>query len=195
MSVIGARGATGEDYKEIITRAVYGRGEGEARGVVSFSGLGEVKKVLGTVATDFRVGEINIAPSQNGVTVLATGQFDVHVWYVRGDDTAIAKQPVVATVEIPVNPVGPEKFADMGVAVSVVKGPECRGAAITGAGDGVEVEVGATLAAEITGETSLRVVVPLFRPETPAQADPGSPGHESGPRPEGDDRASARYNG
>ncbi len=158
MSGVGARGATGPGIKEIITRAVYGRGEGFAHGTVAFPNLGEVKRVLGATATEFKLGDITLRCSCEEIMVLANGQFDVHVWYLCGEDTAVSKQAVSATVEIPVTPFGKERFKDHSVRVHVVEQPECRRVSIKPSESGIEVEVGARLTAEVVGETKLRVV-------------------------------------
>ncbi len=168
MSGIGARGAIGQSFKEIITRAVYGCGEGVAHGVVTFPDLSDVKKVLGATATEFKAGDVTLKGSSEGVTVVATGQFDVHVWYLSGDDTAITKQAVSATVDIPVAPLGKEPFKDLDVRVWVVKQPVCGCAVVTESGGCIEVEVDATLAAEVMGETKLKVAIcsPDYEPPT-----------------------------
>ncbi|MGE5542308.1 MAG: outer spore coat protein CotE [Bacillota bacterium] len=174
-----ARGVTGQGFREIITRAVYGRGEGVAHGVVTFPNVGEVKRVLGATATEFRLGDISLRCSGEEVTVLANGQFDVHVWYICGEDTAVSKQAVSATVEIPVTPFGREQLKEHDVRVAVVKQPQCRRVTVKESEGGLEVEVTAMLKAEVVGETKLRVVLPAAdgEPGIPAMSAP-DPGHE-----------------
>ncbi|MGE5485708.1 MAG: outer spore coat protein CotE [Ignavibacteriales bacterium] len=167
-----ARGVTGQGFREIITRAVYGRGEGVAHGVVTFPNVGEVKKVLGAMATEFRLGDVSLRCSGEEVVVLANGRFDVHVWYICGEDTAVSKQAVSATVEIPVTPFGREPLKEHDVRVAVVNQPQCRKVTVKEHESSLEIEVTAMLKAEVVGETKLRVVLPVADGEPVSQVKP-----------------------
>lgn len=185
MSGVGVGGATTQSFKEIITKAVYGRGEGTAHGVVTFPHLADVKKVLGATATEFRVGDVSIDNTGGDVVASVNGQFNVHVWYMCGEDTAVAKQVVSATVEIPVKPMGREQYNGLSVRVWVVKQPECGTATISAVKDSVEVEVDATLAAELTGETKLKVALLPPAGLEPVSSDRAVERGSAKPRPTG----------
>jgi len=172
MTGVGLRGPEGHHvFREIITRAVYGRGQEVAHGTVAFASIPEsARKILGTTATEFKVDSVDLKGGADRRIVSVSGHFDVHVWFTTGDDTKIAKQTVTATIDVPIQPQGREEYVNEKVRAWVVRHPECKSAVLDEAAHRIEVEVQTSVAAEVTGETKLKVLM-----ATPAELTPVTP--------------------
>ena len=143
-------------YREIVTKAVVGKGKITNVNTVNVVVSNTVSKVLGC----WVINHYFVHSFENG-KVYARGKYDLHLWYGFNNDgdTAIHKQTIDYIEEFPL------RMKDGEVAnennefiIKSVKYPTCNGLTLNDDG-GIEVKVEKELSLDVVGNAKLRVQV------------------------------------
>lgn len=143
-------------YREIVTRAVIGKGKISNSGDVILSMSNSVSKILGC----WIINHYYVSVFEDG-NVLAKGRYDIHVWYGFNNDTdtSIHKQTVDYIEEFSLNlKKGEEVSENNEFVIKCSKYPTCSALTLNNDGN-VVVTVDKELRLDIIGETKLRVQV------------------------------------
>ena len=141
-------------YREIVTRAVVGKGKIANSGEVLINVSNNITKVLGC----WIINHYFVSNYENG-KVFAKGKYDVHLWYgFNGDaDTGIHKQTVDYIEEFSLNLKSNESINENNdYIIKCLKYPTCSGLSLNDKGV-VSVKVEKELILDIIGETTLKV--------------------------------------
>ena len=141
-------------YREIVTKAVIGKGKISNSGDVVVNAVNSVGKVLGC----WIINHYYVSNYENG-KVLAKGKYDVHVWYGgSGDgDTYIHKQTVDYIEEFTLRIKKEERISENNeYVIKCLKYPTCSSLSLNVDGT-ICVKVEKELSLDIIGETILKV--------------------------------------
>ena len=141
-------------YREIVTKAVVGKGKINNSGELIINPNNKISKVLGC----WVINHYFVSSFENG-KVLAKGKYDVHVWYGcdNDGDTCIHKQTVDYIEEFSLKIKDEETINESNdYLIKCLKYPFCSGLLLNDDGT-VSVKIEKELALDIIGETTLRV--------------------------------------
>lgn len=143
-------------YREIVTKAVVGKGRLANTNQAIISTTNSVSKVLGC----WIINHYFINNYEDG-RVVAHGKYDLHVWYgYNGDsDTEIHKQTIDYVEEYTLKMKHIEKLSEENELISkCVKYPVCSGLTLNSDGT-ISVTIDKELWLDIIGETTLKVQI------------------------------------
>lgn len=143
-------------YREIVTKAVIGKGEISNEGEIIVNELSNVSKVLGC----WIINHSYSSELVNG-KVFAKGKYDVHVWYGYNNDsdTVIHKQTVDYNEEFSYKLKREEEINyNYDFVIRCVKYPTCTGLLLDENGN-IVVKIEKKLSLDIIGEVKLRVQI------------------------------------
>lgn len=143
-------------YREIVTKAVVGKGKIVSEGEVIVNVANSVSKVLGC----WIINHYYVSNFDNR-KVFAKGKYDVHIWYGYNNDseTAIHKQTVDYNEEFNLSLNHNEEIDDNNeFVIRCLKYPTCSGLSLNENGS-ISVKVEKELRLDIIGETKLRVQI------------------------------------
>ena len=141
-------------YREIVTKAVIGKGKIANNSEVILNVSNSISKVLGC----WVINHYYVSDFQNGM-IFAKGKYDVHVWYGydNDSDTIIHKQTVdyieEFSLKVKENEVVDENNECI---IKCIKYPTCTGLVLNENGT-VSVKIDKELALDVIGETVLKV--------------------------------------
>ena len=143
-------------YREIVTKAVVGKGKISNSSEVIVSPINSASKVLGC----WIINHYFVSNFDNG-KVFVKGRYDVHVWYGFNDDTdtVVHKQTVDYYEEFSLNVkngVGINENNEF--TIRCLKYPTCSGLSLNSDGT-VSVKVEKELSLDIIGEAKLKVQI------------------------------------
>jgi len=143
-------------YREIVTKAVVGKGKIVNNSEVLISPSNTVSKVLGCwIINHYFVSNFN-----NG-QVFAKGRYDVHVWYGFNNDTetVVHQQTVDYFESFSLNIKDNEEINENNeFVIRCVKYPTCSGLSLNDNGT-ISVKVDKELNLDVIGEAKLRVKI------------------------------------
>lgn len=143
-------------YREIVTKAVIGKGKIADSGEVVIKTDNIVSKVLGC----WIINHYCVSVLENS-KVVAKGRYDLHIWYgINGDsDTCIHKQTVDYIQDFELNMKSGESLTSSNeLNVTCVKYPTCSGLQLNEEGT-INIKVDKELSLDVIGETKLKVQV------------------------------------
>lgn len=143
-------------YREIVTRAVVGKGRISNEGEVVVNASNQVSKVLGC----WVINHYYISEFSNG-KVYAKGKYDIHVWYGfnNDSDTIVHKQTVDYNEEFNLNLKKNEELnSNQEFVIRCVKYPSCSGLSLKEDGT-ISVKIEKDLSLDIIGEAKLKVQI------------------------------------
>ena len=141
-------------YREIVTKAVVGKGKIVNSGDVIINTNLSVSKILGC----WVINHYFVSSFENG-KVFAKGKYDVHLWYGcnSDEDTCIHKQTVDYIEEFPLKIKDNETINENNdYFIKCLKYPTCSGLFLNDDGT-VSVKIEKELALDVIGETTLKV--------------------------------------
>ena len=143
-------------YREIVTKAVVGKGKiaNTNEAVVSTSNI--VSKVLGC----WIINHYFVNSYEEG-RVMARGKYDLHIWYGYGEDsdTAIHKQTIDYIEEYSLKMKHNENLTEENeLSAKCIKYPVCSGLTLNSDGT-ISVIIDKELSLDVIGETTLKVQV------------------------------------
>ena len=143
-------------YREIVTKAVVGKGKISNEGEIVVTSSNKVSKVLGCwVINHYYVSEFINSK------VFAKGKYDIHVWYGYNNDsdTVIYKQTVDYMEEFNLNLKKNEELNENHeFVVRCIKYPTCSGLSLKEDGT-ISVKVEKELSVDVIGEVKLKVQI------------------------------------
>ena len=142
-------------YREIVTKAIIGKGKISNNGEVLISEINDVSKLLGC----WVINHCFVSSFENG-KVFAKGKYDIHLWCgVNGDsDTIIYKKTVDYIEEFSLKLKDEEINENNEYVIKCAKYPSCNGLVLNE--DGViSVKIEKELNLDIIGETTLKVQI------------------------------------
>ena len=141
-------------YREIVTKAVVGKGKIANTSEVVVNVNNGVSKVLGCwIINHYFVS------SYEDSKVIAKGKYDLHIWYGYNNDsdTMIHKQTVEYIEEFPLNMKNCETLNEENDLITkCIKYPTCNSLILNSTGT-ITVKVEKTLILDVIGETKLKV--------------------------------------
>jgi len=161
------------DIREIVTKAVIGKGNRVFELVVEMPETPElVIRVLGAIMTNH-----DVKARKSGDLIEISGSYDVHVWYTYDDDkeTEIVRVTVDYGDMIELRDALRDHLLDSDeITAEEIVAPYATDVRIE-AGN-IQVDVAFEVAAEVIGETKMRVAIlgpaaPTFRPALPFDSD------------------------
>lgn len=143
-------------YREIVTKAVIGKGKIANSGEVILNPTSAASKVLGC----WIINHYFVSNFENG-KVLAKGKYDVHVWYGCNNDseTTIHKQTIDYIEEFPLKIKENEEINEANeFIIKCIKYPTCSALSLNNDGT-FSVKVDKELVLDIIGEAKLKVKI------------------------------------
>ena len=143
-------------YREIVTKAVIGKGKIANNGEVILTPVNSVSKVLGC----WIINHYYVSSYENE-KVFAKGRYDVHVWYGYNNDTetVVHKQTVDYVEEFVMNIKNNEEINENNeYIVKCIKYPTCSSLNLNDDGT-ISVRVDKELNLDVIGETKLKVQI------------------------------------
>lgn len=145
------------EYREIITKAVVGKGRKFSQSTFTISPPHHPSSILGCWIINHKY-----EAKKEGNKIVVYGKFDVNVWYSYGNNTKteVVTETLSYTDHIKLK-YRDENFLDddCDVIVNVLQQPNCLECTISPNGNKILVEVERELMAEIIGETKVCVHV------------------------------------
>ena len=143
-------------YREIVTKAVIGKGKISNSSDVIVSPTNSASKVLGC----WIINHYFVSNYDNG-KVFAKGRYDVHIWYGFNNDTetVVHKQTVDYFEEFSLNVKSDEMTSENNeFVIRCLKYPTCSGLTLNEDGT-ISVKVNKELSLDIIGEAKLKVQI------------------------------------
>ena len=143
-------------YREIVTKAVIGKGKISNSSDVIVSPTNSASKVLGC----WIINHYFVSNYDNG-KVFAKGRYDVHIWYGFNNDTetVVHKQTVDYFEEFSLNVKSDEVISENNeFVIRCLKYPTCSGLTLNEDGT-ISVKVNKELSLDIIGEAKLKVQI------------------------------------
>jgi spore coat protein E len=147
-----------KDYRQIITKAVIGKGRKFAQDSHSITPSHRPSSILGC----WVINHLYNAKQKTDDTVEITGSYDINVWYSYNDNTKteVVTERVTYTDIIPLSIKDENMLNDeCDVLAKVVQQPNCLECKITSKGHKIVVEVEREFVVQVIGETKLTVKV------------------------------------
>ncbi|SFD78892.1 spore coat protein E [Lentibacillus persicus] len=146
------------EYREIITKAVCGKGKKFTQATHHISSSHRPSSILGC----WVINHLYNAKKKSEDTVEIHGSYDVNIWYSYNDNTKtdVVTERVTYTDHVPLT-VKDDKCIndDYDVIAKVVQQPNCLECEIAGHGNKIAVEVEREFVVQIIGETKVAVRV------------------------------------
>lgn len=146
-----------ENYREIITKAVCGKGQKLFDGTHTISPLHEPSSILGCWIINHSYSAI-----KKDDDIEVQGSYDINVWYSYENNTKtdVVTENVSYTDTIPLSTKDDNVLTDeMDVIATAIKQPNALEATISESGEEVNVDVEREFAVECIGETKVAVAV------------------------------------
>ena len=147
-----------KDYREIITKAVCGRGKKFTQATHSISPSHRPTSILGC----WVINHLYHAKKKSKDSVEVSGSYDINIWYAYNDNTKteVVTERVTYTDIIPLS-VRDEHCLndDYDVICKVLQQPNCLECKITGKGHQLNVDVEREFLVQVLGDTKLFVRV------------------------------------
>lgn len=143
-------------YREIVTKAVIGKGKIEDSGDIVIKVDNNISKVLGC----WVINHYYVSSFENNKPIVK-GRYDLHIWYGFNNDTdtSIHKQTIDYVHEFNVTVKDGEEISDNNeLSVNCVKYPTCGGLSLNDDGN-IIVKVEKELSLDVIGETKLKVQI------------------------------------
>lgn len=143
-------------YREIVTKAVVGKGKISNTSTVIVSPSNNVSKILGC----WVINHYYVNSFENG-KVFAKGRYDIHLWYGYNNDsdTLIHKQTIDYVEEFNVKMKNNEVINEINeFLIRSVKYPSCNGLTLNDDGM-VSIKVEKELTLDVIGDAKLKVQV------------------------------------
>ena len=143
-------------YREIVTKAVIGKGKVSNSGEVILNANNLVSKVLGCWIINHYY-----TSSYENEKIFAKGKYDIHVWYGYDNDkqTDIHKQTVDYIEEFQLNMNDGKKIEENNeYVIKCIKYPTCSSLSLNENGT-ISVKVDKELSLDVIGETKLKVQI------------------------------------
>lgn len=141
-------------YKEIVTKAVIGKGKKYYKNTYSIAVEQEPTTVLGcwVINHKFQGFEEN-----NKITI--TGSFDVNIWYSYDNDTktTVITKPIKYREVVSVNQKVTTDSANKDIIVRSLRQPSCINARENG--KSIEFEIEKELGIEVVGDTKVKIAI------------------------------------
>lgn len=157
-----------DNYREIITKAVCGRGNKLIKSTDEVFAQEVPSSVLGCWVINHEYK----ATSEHDDTVRVEGRYDINVWYSFRDNTrtAVVTEEVHYYDEIPLEHVDQNALKDMyEVTAKVIKQPNCIECKVTD-NEKILVDIEKEFEVEVIGETKVKVqVTPVPVKSNPSQ--------------------------
>ncbi|GMB08376.1 spore coat protein E [Thermolongibacillus altinsuensis] len=145
------------DYREIITKAVVGKGRKFTQSTHTVSSQHRPTSILGCWIINHRY-----EARKNDRTVEIHGRYDVNVWYSYNDNTKteVVTETVSYTDTVPLKYRSEELISDdQEVLARVIQQPNCLECTIAPNGNKIVVQVEREFIAEVIGETKVRIAI------------------------------------
>lgn len=146
------------DYREIITKAVIGKGRKFTKDTHTVSPSHRPSSILGC----WVINHLYNAKKKSEDTVEITGSYDINIWYSYNDNTKteVVTERVNYHDLVPLG-VRDDKSLDddCDVIAKVMQQPNCLECKITHKGQKIAVEIEREFVVQVIGETKLRVKV------------------------------------
>ncbi|MHA6251216.1 outer spore coat protein CotE [Oceanobacillus sp. CAU 1775] len=160
-----------KDYREIITKAVIGRGRKFTQDVHSVTPTHRPSSILGC----WVINHLYHAKKKSADSVEVNGSYEINIWYSYNDNTKteVVTERVTYRDIIPLS-VKDENCLDddFDVIVKVLQQPNCLESKIDKKGSKITVEVEREFVVQIIGETRLKVKVdPTWEATSPDEDD------------------------
>lgn len=143
-------------YREIVTKAVVGKGKLANANKAIVSTSNSVSKILGC----WIINHYFVNNYENG-HVVARGKYDLHIWYGYNDDrdTAVHKQTIDYVEEYTLNMKHIENLSEENeLSAKCAKYPVCSGLTLNEDGT-ISVIIEKELRLDVIGETTLKVQI------------------------------------
>ena len=139
-------------YREIVTRAVVGKGRISNEGEVVVNTSNQVSKVLGCWVINH-----GFSATLEQDCVKINGNFEINIWYAYDENskTEVARETIEYTDTIKTRQIVRNVNSTKDVIVRVLQQPTCTNASIME--NGIEVEVVLEEAVDVIGETKIAV--------------------------------------
>ncbi len=143
-----------KEYREIVTKAVVGKGE------MSFEEKHTIKldnkptTILGLWVINHK-----FSGKKENDTAVINGSFDVNIWYSCNDntETKVASENITYNEKVDITMTGDDYDGDTDVLVRVVKGPICTNAEIDG--ESINYTIEKTIRCEVVGDAKIKIEV------------------------------------
>ncbi|WP_249869712.1 outer spore coat protein CotE [Oceanobacillus saliphilus] len=147
-----------KEYREIITKAVCGKGRKFSKESHSISPSHRPSSILGC----WVINHLYNAKKKSEDTVEINGSYDVNIWYSYNDNTKteVVTERVAYTDIIPLSVKDDNSLNDeYDVIAKVIQQPNCLECKIAGSGSKVTVEIEREFVVQIIGDTKVFVRV------------------------------------
>ena len=151
------------NFKEIVTKAVVGKGRKSSVNDYSLKTDNTPSTILGCWIINH-----NFTGEKEGDSVKVVGSFDTNIWYSTENNTKteVAKEKVTYEELIPIKK--SDEYDDQDeILVRVIKQPSCTKAEIKD--NNIEYTIEKTLAAELVGDTKIRVGIDEINEQDPLE--------------------------
>lgn len=142
------------NYKEIVTKAVIGKGKKYFKNKYSISSETKPSTILGCwiINHSFKGGV-------QGDDVVVDGSFDINIWYSYDNDTktSVINQNIKYNEIIAVKTKLDVDFNDSEIIVRALKQPTCGNVQING--NTIDFEIEKELGIEVVGDTKVKIMV------------------------------------
>ena len=142
------------NYKEIVTKAVIGKGKKYFKNKYSVT-----SDVLPSTILGCWIINNKFKGSVQGDDVLVNGSFDINIWYSYDNDTktAVINQNIKYNEVIAVKTKLDVDFNDSEIIVRALKQPTCGNVQING--NTIDFEIEKELGIEVVGDTKVKIMV------------------------------------
>lgn len=145
------------EYRQIITKAVCGRGRKFCQSVHAIAAPDDISNILGAWAINH-----SFTASKAGESVEVRGRFDLNIWYsTRGNTkTEVFKETIHYVERIPLSYYDKNlKEETITVNATVTQSPNCVEATLSSENDTILARIEKELTVELEGETKIAVAV------------------------------------
>lgn len=147
-----------KEYREIITKAVCGKGRKFTKETHTISPDHHPTSILGC----WVINHLYHAKKKSEDTVIVSGSYDINVWYSYNDNTKteVITERVHYTDTIPLSVKDDNCINDeYDIIAKVLQQPNCLECRITGKGKNISIEIEREFVVQIIGETKICVKV------------------------------------
>ena len=141
-------------YKEIVTKAVLGKGKKLFKNNHSIEVPNTPSNVLGCWVINH-----NFTGTKEGNTILVTGSYDINIWYSYDNDTKtdVVKETFHYKENVNIKEKEDVDYTDASIIVRSLKDPSCSNAKIEG--NKINYQVEEELGIELIGDTKVKILV------------------------------------
>src|SRR5574344_1785351 len=141
-------------YKEIVTKAVVGKGKKSYSDSYSIT-----PEIVPTTVLGCWVINHNFKGYPNSGKIIVDGSFDINIWYSYDNDTKtnVINETIKYNELINVKTKLDEDFNDSEIIVRVLKQPSCGNVQING--NTIDFDIEKELGIEVVGDTKVKIMV------------------------------------